>query len=173
MISPAMLDDLTNLANRGRFMAFMADAWQQADRMASPIAVILVDVDHFQGFNDASGPAEGDRCLQQIAGFLRERIRRTTDLAARYGGDEFVVLLTDTEATGAGAVAEAIRAGVEQFRIPHPGSSAGAHVTVSVGVAVIVPRRDSAADGLMAAAERAMTAAKAGGRNRCAIAQPA
>jgi diguanylate cyclase (GGDEF)-like protein/PAS domain S-box-containing protein len=162
----AMLDPLTQIANRRHFDAFLDKEWQRAIRNAQPLSLVVLDVDHFKLYNDTLGHAAGDVCLQKVAETLRDHAARPTDLAARYGGEEFVLLFAETPAENAARVAEMIRAAVEALQMPSPRSTTSAWLTVSVGVATIVPTQLDAIENLFVCADRAMYAAKAGGRNR-------
>ena len=162
----AMLDPLTKIANRRHFDAFLDKEWHRAIRNAQPLSLVVLDVDHFKLYNDTLGHAAGDVCLQKVAQTLQDHAARPTDLAARYGGEEFVLLFAETPAENAARVAEMIRAAVAALEIPNPGSTTSTWLTVSVGVATIVPTQLDAIDNLFVCADRAMYAAKAGGRNR-------
>ena len=162
----AMLDPLTKIANRRHFDAFLDKEWQRAIRNAQPLSLVVLDVDHFKLYNDTLGHAAGDVCLQKVAQTLQDHAARPTDLAARYGGEEFVLLFAETPAENAARLAEMIRAAVLALEIPNPRSTTSAWLTVSVGVATIVPTQLDAIDNLFVCADRAMYAAKAGGRNR-------
>jgi diguanylate cyclase (GGDEF)-like protein/PAS domain S-box-containing protein len=162
----AMLDPLTQIANRRHFDAFLHNEWQRAIRNAQPLSLVVLDVDHFKLYNDTLGHAAGDLCLQKVAETLQLHAARPTDLAARYGGEEFVLLFAETPAESAVRLAGMIRAAVEALEIPNPRSTTSPWLTVSVGVATIVPTQLDAIDNLFVCADRAMYAAKAGGRNR-------
>ena len=162
----ALLDPLTKIANRRHFDAFLDKEWHRAIRNAQPLSLVVLDVDHFKLYNDTLGHAAGDVCLQKVAQTLQDHAARPTDLAARYGGEEFVLLFAETPAENAARLAEMIRAAVLALEIPNPGSTTSAWLTVSVGVATIVPTQLDAIDNLFVCADRAMYAAKGGGRNR-------
>ncbi|WP_020654172.1 diguanylate cyclase [Massilia niastensis] len=164
----ALADPLTRIANRRHFDATLDKEWQRAIRSGQPLSLIVLDVDHFKGYNDSLGHAAGDLCLQAIADALQEHALRPTDLAARYGGEEFVVLLADTAHDGAALLGEAIRAHVERLGMTNPRATTSNVVTVSVGVATIVPTLFDELRGFFIAADRAMYEAKSGGRNRVA-----
>jgi diguanylate cyclase (GGDEF)-like protein len=161
----AMTDGLTGLANRRRFEDALAEEWQRAMRGATPLAVLLCDVDVFKAYNDAYGHLEGDDCLRAVAAAMRGVLRRPGDLAARIGGEEFAALLPGIEAADAVAMAERLREAVQAGGRPHPASPARV-VTVSVGVACLVPPRDATPDLLIGAADQALYAAKSAGRNQ-------
>jgi len=162
----AMLDPLTKIANRRQFDAFLEKEWQRAIRNAQPLSLVVLDVDHFKLYNDTLGHAAGDTCLQQVAQALQGHAARPTDLAARYGGEEFVLLFGETPLDAATRLAEMIRSAVEALQLPNPRSPSSPWLTVSVGVATIVPTQLDEIENLFVCADRAMYAAKAGGRNR-------
>jgi diguanylate cyclase (GGDEF)-like protein/PAS domain S-box-containing protein len=167
----ALVDPLTRIANRRHFDAFLDKEWQRAIRSGQPLSLIVLDVDHFKGYNDSLGHAAGDACLQAIAEALQSHAMRPTDLAARYGGEEFVVLLADTASSAAARLGEAIRAHVERLAIPNPRAEGPGVVTVSIGVACIVPTLFDDIRSFFISADRAMYEAKARGRNQVVVAQ--
>ena len=158
-------DALTQLASRQRFSQFLDDEWLRAVRDHAPVALLMIDVDFFQRFNETRGPQAGDACLRRVAAVLAGRVKRTSDLAARYGGEEFAVILSGAEEEGALVVAHWIRAEVEKQHIPHGASSVSESVTVSIGVAVSAPPPRGSPERLIAAAEAALDRAKELGRN--------
>ncbi len=167
-----MLDGLTGIANRRCLDKFLEREFRRASRDEQPLALLMIDADRFKSFNDTYGHQAGDECLRAIAGAVQLRMRRAADLAARFGGEEFVVMLPHTDASGASGLAELIRTGVEGLAIPHAGSPTRI-MTVSIGVAVIHPGRDAATvAALIAAADRALYAAKDAGRNCIKHADP-
>ncbi|MGF6273079.1 two-component system cell cycle response regulator [Massilia sp. UYP11] len=167
----ALIDPLTRIANRRHFDAFLDKEWQRAIRSGQPLSLIVLDVDHFKGYNDSLGHAAGDACLQAIAEALQSHAMRPTDLAARYGGEEFVVLLADTASGAAARLGETIRAHVERLAIPNPRAEGPGVVTVSIGVACIVPTLFDDIRTFFISADRAMYEAKARGRNQVVAAQ--
>jgi GGDEF domain-containing protein len=183
----AYIDGLTGIANRRAFNAHLATEWQKAAELAQPIAVLILDVDHFKPFNDRYGHVQGDTCLRKVSGVLRAgtRVRcdrepdaagatlpssirkfaaRDPDFTARYGGEEFAVLLRGADLHGAIKVAERLRRAVEDLRIVHEASSAG-FVTISIGVASIVPAKGGSAQRLVEIADAGLYQAKRRGRN--------
>ena len=154
----AIIDPLTGLRNRRSFDEYLR--WTLDRRLKREVAFLLLDIDFFKQYNDRYGHAAGDRCLQRVAGALRGSLLRSVDLVARYGGEEFVVLLPETSADGALDVAERLRLRVEALAIPHAGSTVGAVVTVSVGVAHADRAERIDADHLFSLADRALYAAK-------------
>jgi diguanylate cyclase (GGDEF)-like protein len=159
-------DMLTRLANRRKFEECLSQEWQRMFRERRPLSLILCDLDFFKLFNDTYGHQEGDRCLKLVAGALLENSRRPTDLVARFGGEEFAIVLADTEMAGALAVAEAVRGAVRLLKIPHQSSTIDPYVTLSAGVATLVPEAELAPDILVSLADQALYCAKQQGRNR-------
>ena len=162
----ATSDPLTQLANRRRFAYVLDDEWRRGKRANTPLALLMIDVDFFKRYNDTHGHPAGDECLRRVAHAIDTAAHRTSDLASRYGGEEFAVVLAATDLSGATIVAESIRRGVEALRIPHGASDAGAYVTVSVGVAVVTPAAGNSSEELVASADKALYRAKDAGRNR-------
>lgn len=165
----SVTDALTRLANRRRFDAVWLDEWQRALRQATPLAVIMLDVDHFKAYNDHYGHQQGDECLRRVGEVLLTTLRRAGELVARYGGEEFVVVLPGTSVIHAMAVAESIRANIQAAGIAHAHSGVAAVVTVSLGVAVGIPTQGDARDALVHAADAALYRAKDQGRNRVVL----
>ncbi len=165
------LDTLTQIANRRRFDAALRQEWRRAARDEAPLSLVFCDIDYFKRFNDTYGHQAGDDCLVRVAQTMEETLNRPADLAARYGGEEFIALLVDTGEQGARLVAERIRERVEALGVEHRASSAARHLTVSLGVATIVPRPAIRPEDLVDLADRALYAAKEGGRNRVAAAE--
>lgn len=161
----ALVDPLTKIANRRHFDTFLEKEWQRAVRSSQPLSLIVLDVDHFKGYNDSLGHAAGDACLQQVAMALQSHALRATDLAARYGGEEFVLLFGETGFEAASALGEAIRAHIESLHIPNPRSTTSEWVTASLGVATIVPTQLDDLKDFFVCADRAMYAVKDAGRN--------
>jgi diguanylate cyclase (GGDEF)-like protein len=168
----ATIDSLSGLANRRSFDARLATEWQRAAALGRPIALMMIDVDHFKMFNDTYGHLEGDDCLRRIGKALGSAIGDDAGLVARYGGEEFVLLLPGTPLDRALHVAERLRAAVAGLGIEHRGAPR-AHVTVSIGVACLVPRKDSSPQSLIEAADAGLYAAKRAGRDTVCIDPPA
>jgi diguanylate cyclase (GGDEF)-like protein len=159
-------DGLTGLANRTRFEEFMEREWRRALRARTPISLIMLDIDHFKPYNDNYGHQEGDECLKKVAAVIAETVKRSADLVARYGGEEFMAVLPDTDLHGALEIAEKLRISVELLRVPHAHSSAANIVTVSIGVASLVPVQGMDRSSLVKLVDTALYAAKRDGRNR-------
>lgn len=160
------LDGLTGVANRRGFDECIGREWGRGLREHAPVALILVDVDHFKAFNDRYGHLAGDDCLKQVAQALKAAVHRPSDFVARYGGEEFAVVLPGTEGIDAASIAETLRSAVEALAIPHAASITADRVTVSLGIASLVPLVGSAPQLLVDAADRALYAAKHAGRNQ-------
>ena len=165
-------DSLTGLGNRRRFDLALQAECRHSARYQTPLALVLMDVDHFKRYNDLYGHPAGDDCLRQVGAAVKSARGRPFDVATRYGGEEIAVLLPQTEAAGAYAAAERLRQAIEALGLLHAGNPAG-HVTVSIGVASFVPSGDPDAPARMVqAADRALYEAKAAGRNRVKLALP-
>ncbi len=169
----AAQDALTGVANRRLFDETLENEWARCRRMAAPLSLTMVDIDHFKAFNDRFGHQEGDRCLLRVADALASTCRRAGDLVARYGGEEFAVVLPLTTEGEAEALAQLLLRAVRELEIPHPASDAGHLVSVSIGVATRRPGPDESAAGLVAAADEALYTAKESGRNRVVVARAA
>lgn len=162
----SLKDPLTELWNRRHFEEALATEWKRSLRRGESLALIFIDIDEFKAFNDQYGHRAGDECLIRVAQSLRGALKRTGDIAVRYGGEEFVVLLPMTANSGAAEVAEAIRHHIGDLRIPQACSVQEKFVTVSLGVASAVPADDCSPEDLVTAADRAMYKAKQKGKNR-------
>jgi len=168
----ATLDELTQLANRRRFDQYLEMEWRRQAREQTPLSLILCDIDSFKSYNDTYGHPGGDECLRQVAGAIGNAVDRPADLVARYGGEEFAVILPNTALQGAVVVAEHIQTKIAALQLPHAGSQVSQYVTVSLGIASIVPASESAASILIAAADQALYQAKRLGRDRIQLYQP-
>lgn len=164
--SLSFLDGLTGIANRRRFDDTMAREWRRCARSHLPLSLVILDVDHFKAYNDHYGHQAGDECLRVVAEVLSDHVRRPSDLVARYGGEEFVCLLPETYGVGATRVAEGFRAGVAERRIPHVQSPVAPYVTISLGVATVIPSPDGTPEQLAEMADQLLYRAKRTGRNR-------
>ena len=163
----SMEDALTGIANRRRFEDALELSWRRGTRRGRPIALLMLDVDFFKGVNDQHGHGYGDDCLVGIASIMKEHARRPDDIVARLGGEEFVLLLPDTNASGAEAVARRMQDAIAAMRVVNNASPFGQKLTVSIGVgAVNQPRSGVDPAVLVDCADQALYDAKHGGRNR-------
>jgi diguanylate cyclase (GGDEF)-like protein len=180
-------DALTDLPNRRKFNETLATEWARATRNGKPLALLMIDIDHFKHYNDHYGHPQGDRCLERVARVLRAAAQRPGDMAARYGGEEFAIILPDTDSAGAELLAEKIIETMRAQRIPHAATLIpGGIVTLSIGVAAYKPLRSNQDLGnasskgsgtaqieqelLLKRADAALYEAKRQGRNRAAAA---
>ncbi|AEG00603.1 diguanylate cyclase [Methylomonas methanica] len=161
----AYLDSLTLLPNRRYYDAFVRREWKRATRHHYPLSMIMIDIDFFKAYNDNLGHVEGDQCLRQVARTLRRYFRRSGDLIARYGGEEFCVVAA-CDSLQIMQLAEILRMAVESMKLPHPESKISQYVTISLGVATLIPRENIEFGDLLLHADRALYDAKHSGRNR-------
>lgn len=161
------IDGLTGLGNRRYFDEYLTAEWKRCQRTESPLSVLMIDVDHFKRYNDAYGHLAGDDVLKQVARVIQDGSTRSTDLAARFGGEEFVVILTGVPQTGASHVAERLVQGVRDLNIAHGAD----RVTISVGVATAWPDAGGDPARLVNAADLALFRAKNEGRDRLVYAE--
>jgi len=167
----AETDPLTLLANRRKFDDAFKEEWNRCYRMGSPLSLIMVDVDHFKEYNDKFGHKAGDLCLCRIANILENHTRRTGDLAARYGGEEFMLLLPNMDSARAFTLAETIRYSVGQADKGQTNRSTS-EITISLGIATIIPTKGGKPENLILEADKAMYEAKRTGRNRTVASTP-
>jgi diguanylate cyclase (GGDEF)-like protein len=162
----AVTDTLTGLANRRRLDEILDAEWRRAMRYRTTLAVAMIDIDHFKGYNDHYGHAGGDECLRRVAASLAAAVRNT-DYVARYGGEEFMIVLPETDLAGTRIVAERVRADVEALAEPHAVAPRGI-VTISIGIAAVDPSAADSVDNLAKTADTHLYEAKRQGRNRIA-----
>ncbi|OKH34726.1 hypothetical protein NIES2101_38535 [Calothrix sp. HK-06] len=162
----AMVDQLTQIANRRRFDSKLDYVWRHLLREQGCVSLLLCDIDYFKRYNDSYGHAAGDDCLRLVAQAFQQTVKRSTDLAARYGGEEFVVILPNTDSEGAMQVAQEIHQAVQNLSIPHTTSDVKPYVTLSIGIATVIPTSTMVPLDLIEAADQALYQAKAQGRNR-------
>jgi diguanylate cyclase (GGDEF)-like protein len=161
----AFTDPLTGLPNRRRLDEVIQGGWSRWTRDQTPVTVLVIDVDHFKAFNDASGHPAGDACLKTIAAALAATCDVPDGIVCRWGGEEFLMLLPDSDIAQAAVVARQTLEAIQALSLPHAASTTG-RVTVSIGTATAIPTGDLAPDELIAQADRALYAAKRAGRDR-------
>lgn len=162
----ALLDGLTEIANRHAFDTLMRKEWRRCMRSQKEFSCLMIDIDFFKPYNDNYGHGAGDDCLRRIAKALKDALRRPGDFVARYGGEEFAVLLPETNREGATTTALEIRTAVKRLGIKHEYSEASDTVTVSIGAACVVPDKDSSPRSLIDLADGMLYKAKLRGRDR-------
>ncbi len=159
-------DGLTGVANRRMFDRVMDENWGEAARRRQPLSVILVDIDNFKQYNDRHGHLQGDECLKRIGSVLTSAAKRARDFVARFGGEEFVIILPETDAQAAMSVAQRCHRLLLREQIPHGDSDAGQLVTLSIGLGTIVPSRDDTVGGFLEQVDQRLYQAKRTGKNR-------
>lgn len=168
-----LTDALTGLANRRNFDARLALEFSRQQRTERPLALLLLDVDHFKRYNDHYGHPAGDLALKELAQVLRVSVARASDLPARIGGEEFAILLPETDAVGANALAAQVRQNLQKRCIPHADSPVAPHMTVSIGIAITIAKvRSESMDAFVSRADNALYQAKHEGRDRACNAAP-
>lgn len=166
LLSLADTDELTGISNRRSMDRCLRHEWNRLFRVNRPLSLLFIDLDFFKQYNDTYGHDGGDQCLIQVAKILRNHSQRSYDMAARFGGEEFAVILPETSEEDALKIAETILADLERLQIPHAGSGVAKHVTLSVGVATMVPNQPDSDDFLRLSADRALYQAKKMGRKQ-------
>lgn len=159
-------DGLTGVANRRSFDATLASEWASAQRGQQPLSLILLDIDHFKQYNDHYGHVQGDDSLKAVGQVLAQAASRPRDVLARFGGEEFVLVLPETDEPAAHHVAERCRQLVRQLRIAHAHSPVAPVLTVSIGVASVIPGAGDRALDFLDAVDKLLYKAKQGGRDR-------
>jgi diguanylate cyclase (GGDEF)-like protein len=168
----ASRDGLTGVANRRAFDDALSMEWRRSQRNKTPLSLLLIDIDHFKPFNDSYGHLEGDDCLKKFSAGLQKCLGRPGDIFARFGGEEFVCLLPETDAEGALDVAEKMHKAVQWLDIPHVASPAADVLTASFGVATLIAQKDRDLNDLISLADAALYDAKEKGRNRIVRSDP-
>jgi diguanylate cyclase (GGDEF)-like protein len=159
------LDSLTQIANRRRFDEHLQQEWRRLMRDGEPLSLILCDIDCFKLYNDFYGHQAGDDCLKRVAQAIAQIPERPGDLVARYGGEEIVVILPNTNAQGAVQIAEIVQLTIKQLQIPHAKSQIAQQLTISLGISCLIPSLDQRPETLIASADKALYMAKERGRN--------
>lgn len=166
-------DGLTGVANRRMFDSVLATEWANAQRTLQPLSLILLDIDHFKQFNDHYGHIQGDDCLKSVGQALSLAASRPRDFLGRFGGEEFVLVLPETDEAAARHIAERCRQQVRQQRIPHERSSVSSMLTISLGVGTIVPGAHDRPLDFLNAVDKLLYQAKQLGRDRSQVAKVA
>ena len=167
----SVTDSLTGLANRRSFNEFLAREWLREQRNQQPFSVVMIDIDHFKKYNDHYGHLEGDVCLQKVSWALQGALCRAGDMLARYGGEEFIAILPHTHIQGATELAAAFHTRVRELALPHCGSPVSSIVTISIGIASVIPSQNLSPSDVVAMADKALYQAKDSGRNQSVIAE--
>jgi diguanylate cyclase (GGDEF)-like protein len=164
LVHLSTIDALTQVVNRRKFDEFVTGEWQRLLQVCRPLSLIMCDVDYFKIYNDTYGHLAGDKCLKQVAQAIREVTRKNSDLVARYGGEEFAIVLPNTDSVGAENAAKTILKQIQDLQIPFF-SAIARHVTISLGVATIIPAPDRSLETLLKLADQLLYQAKQQGRN--------
>ena len=165
----ALVDGLTNVANRYQFDKTLTKEWQRGQREKFHLGLILCDIDFFKSYNDGFGHQQGDLCLKQVARAISQAVKRPGDLVARYGGEEFAIILPRTTAQNALQVAEKIRQQIKNLGLVYPDSKVAQYVSLSLGVTSIIPQSQYTKEQLLATADLALYQAKERGRDRAIL----
>ncbi len=163
------IDGLTQIANRRCFDQYLIQEWQRLHREQQSLSLLLIDVDFFKKYNDHYGHLVGDQCLIHLAQTIQQSVTRPTDLVARFGGEEFAVLLPNTPLSGAIAIAERIHLAISNLNLVHPASNISQKVTLSIGITSLIPNNEVSTEILIDQADRALYLAKQQGRNQSVI----
>lgn len=162
------LDFLTNMYNRRHFDKVLTEEWRKNENGNSSIAILMIDIDKFKEYNDKYGHVEGDKCLQRISTLIKNAFDQSDSIASRYGGEEFIALISNSDLQNAQYIADNIRKDIEKLNILHESSEFG-RVTVSIGVATGMPNIKSQPEKLIIMADQALYRAKSSGRNKISI----
>ena len=165
----SITDSLTGVANRRYFDEIINKEFYRLKRSGAPLSLIMLDVDYFKRYNDTYGHLAGDNCLRQIGSVIQNAVGRVHDIVTRYGGEEFAIILPETNQEGAVVIAENIRVMVEKLEIPHASSEIYDYITVSLGVSTVSPVEIANIEEIIARADKALYKAKGNGRNRVEI----
>ena len=162
-------DGLTGISNRRNFDQYMVMSWKNCLRNQRPLSLIMADIDYFKLYNDNYGHLKGDECLIQVAKTIESSVKRTVDFVARYGGEEFAIVLPDTDKEGAEIVAEEIQRNIKDKMISHKYSLVTDCITLSMGIATIVPQSEYSVKYLIEKADQALYISKSAGRNKISV----
>jgi diguanylate cyclase (GGDEF)-like protein len=162
----SLLDGLTGIPNRRALEDYLDREWRRAVRNGTELAVIMMDIDHFKSYNDSYGHIPGDECLRKVALALTSALERPADFVARFGGEEFLSILPETDSKGAFMIAERLRMAVDALEIRHQGSDVSEFVSISLGVCSVKPSAEMKKENLLEKADALLYHAKQEGRNR-------
>ena len=160
------LDGLTNIANRRHFDNFLNDEWNRCLRLNMPITLVIIDIDYFKSLNDTYGHQAGDECLKKIATLIKNFAKRPSDICARYGGDEFVIVLGNTDLETSKVMVNKLLDDIRALKIPNINAPGTPLVTASIGLATMYPDKKTTAEDLIKAADTVLYTAKELGRNQ-------
>jgi len=158
-------DGLTGISNRRQFDQFLEISFKSSIRSGKPLSLIMADIDYFKAYNDNYGHLKGDECLIKVAKTMVSTVKRPLDLVARFGGEEFAVILSETDLNGARLIAEEIRKSIEALALTHEYSSVSPNITISLGITTITPSNLYSMEELIDKADKALYKAKSKGRN--------
>lgn len=165
-----LVDGLTGLGNRRKFDEALAYHWQLCRRCGGPLSLLIIDIDYFKRYNDSLGHPAGDACLKQVAELLTQTVSRQTDIVTRLGGEEFGILMPDTDQSGAVYIAQQIHDNINTIQFPHPDSPIASYLTFSMGIETLSPSDDRIPmSDLLERADKALYQAKHEGRNRIQV----
>jgi diguanylate cyclase (GGDEF)-like protein len=159
------IDELTKISNRRYFDEVLEKEWLRAKRTKTPLSMLMIDIDYFKQYNDTFGHLEGDDCLRRIAETLSNNLNRPSDFVARYGGEEFCIIMPETNLHGAVASAEKIHSTIIELKIENPGSEVSKYLSISIGVAAVIPKDGDSYMDLIYTSDKALYKAKKDGRN--------
>lgn len=168
----SLTDGLTGISNRRMFDQRLEAEWNDSRRHRKPLSLIILDIDYFKQYNDFYGHVGGDECLKSFASVLKSVARRPRDVVARFGGEEFTLLLPETDEATARKIAEECASAISRLQIPHEKSGISPFVTASIGVETAIADADTSSLHFVEEVDRTLYAAKHNGRNRIEVAHP-
>jgi len=166
---PHIVDSLTGLGNRRKFDEVLEYRWALCLRTKRPVSFLMIDIDYFKKYNDTLGHPAGDECLKQVATLLKQAVSRETDTVLRVGGEEFGILMPDTDNVGAVNIAQQIHDRINTVKFPHPDSPIAPYITLSMGLETLKPSDNIPKSDLLDRADKALYQAKQEGRNRIQV----
>lgn len=166
------IDSVTGIPNYNQFNEFFYQEWRRSTRYSRPLSIIMINIDFFIPYNETYDQEAGENCLKKIAQMLKEIIKRPGDIVARYGAEEFIIVLSETNSKNSADIAEMIRVGAEFLKIENKESKISEFVTISLGCATTVPKKDNDPSSLIKAADDALSLSQQNGKNRVTTADP-